>query len=55
MACGDYRHSDTSTAHIQAKVEACIEQGISTFDQADIYGGYMAEGLLATLRKHPIT
>ena len=46
--------SDTSTAHIQAKVEACLEQGISTFDQADIYGGYMAEGLLgATLRKAP--
>jgi predicted oxidoreductase len=46
--------SDTSTTHIQAKIEACLEQGISTFDQADIYGGYTAEGLLgATLRNAP--
>ena len=43
--------SDTSTAHIQAKVEACLEQGISTFDQADIYGGYMAEELLGKALK----
>ena len=27
-------------AHVQAKIEACLEQGITTFDQADIYGGY---------------
>ena len=46
--------SDTSTTHIQAKIQACLEQGISTFDQADIYGGYTAEGLLgATLRNAP--
>lgn len=45
---------DTSTAHIQAKIEACLEQGISTFDQADIYGGYEAEALLgATLKEAP--
>lgn len=37
---------DTSTAHIQAKIEACLEQGITTMDQADIYGGYEAEELL---------
>ena len=33
---------DTSPAHIQAKIEACLEQGITTMDQADIYGGYEA-------------
>ncbi|MEM9394291.1 MAG: aldo/keto reductase [Pseudomonadota bacterium] len=37
---------DTSPAHIQAKIEACLAQGITTMDQADIYGGYMAEELL---------
>ena len=34
---------DTSPAHVQAKIEACLEQGITTMDQADIYGGYEAE------------
>lgn len=38
--------ADTSPAHIQAKIEACLEQGITTMDQADIYGGYEAEELL---------
>jgi predicted oxidoreductase len=45
---------DTSPAHVQAKVEACLAQGITTMDQADIYGGYTAEGLLgAALRAAP--
>ena len=38
--------SDTSPAHVQAKVEACLDQGITTMDQADIYGGYTAEAVL---------
>lgn len=38
--------ADTSPAHVQAKIEACLEQGITTFDQADIYGGYTAEAIL---------
>jgi predicted oxidoreductase len=38
--------NDTSPAHIEAKIEACLVQGITTMDQADIYGGYMAEELL---------
>jgi predicted oxidoreductase len=43
---------DTSPAHVQAKVEACLAQGITTMDQADIYGGYTAEALLgAALRR----
>ncbi len=36
---------DTSPAHIEAKVEACLEQGITTIDQADIYGLYKSESL----------
>jgi predicted oxidoreductase len=43
--------ADTSVTHIQAKIEACLEQGITTFDQADIYGGYSAEGLLGSALK----
>jgi len=43
--------SDTSPAHIQAKIEACLAQGITTLDQADIYGGYMAEELLGAAFK----
>ncbi len=38
--------TDTSPAHVQAKIEACLEQGITTMDQADIYGGYMAEEIM---------
>ncbi len=34
---------DAAPGHVQAKVEACLAQGITTMDQADIYGGYMAE------------
>jgi predicted oxidoreductase len=45
---------NTSTAHIRAKVESCLEQGITTIDQADIYGGYTAEAMLgAVLRESP--
>lgn len=46
--------ADTSAGHVQAKVEACLAQGITTMDQADIYGGYTAEALLgAALRAAP--
>ena len=37
---------DTSPRNVQAKIEACLEQGITTMDQADIYGGYMAEEVM---------
>ncbi|SIT75905.1 Predicted oxidoreductase [Yoonia rosea] len=43
--------SDTSVAHVQAKIEACLEQGITTMDQADIYGGYEAEEVLGAALK----
>ena len=42
---------DTSPAHVQAKVEACLAQGITTMDQADIYGGYIAEEILGAALK----
>jgi predicted oxidoreductase len=46
--------ADTSAAHVAAKIEACLAQGITTMDQADIYGGYTAEALLgAALRASP--
>jgi len=46
--------SDTSPAHVEAKVEACLAQGITTMDQADIYGDYGAEELLgAAIRANP--
>jgi predicted oxidoreductase len=46
--------TDTSPAHVQAKVEACLGQGITTLDQADIYGDYGAEAVLgATFRGAP--
>ncbi len=46
--------ADTSPAHVQAKIEACLEQGITTMDQADIYGGYMAEEVMgAALKQAP--
>ena len=54
MAYGMWRlgdDKDTSPAHVQAKADACLAQGITTMDQADIYGGYMAEELLGNALK----
>ena len=45
---------DRSPAHVQGKVEACLEQGITTFDQADIYGDYESEAVFGeALRASP--
>ncbi|MEN8892526.1 aldo/keto reductase [Planktotalea arctica] len=38
--------ADTSVSHVQAKIESCLSQGITTMDQADIYGGYEAEEIM---------
>jgi predicted oxidoreductase len=38
--------ADTSPAHVEAKINAALDQGITTFDQADIYGGYVAEAVM---------
>lgn len=42
---------DRSPATVQAKIEACLEQGITTFDQADIYGDYESETILGQCLK----
>lgn len=54
MAYGMWRvadDEDTGPAHIRAKLEACLAQGITTLDLADIYGGYTAESLLGAALK----
>ena len=38
--------TDTSADHVRNKIAACLDQGITTMDQADIYGGYEAEEVL---------
>ena len=38
--------TDTSPLHVRSNIETCLAQGITTIDQADIYGGYMAEEVL---------
>ncbi len=43
--------TDTSPKEVTAKINACLEQGITTMDQADIYGGYAAEALLGNALK----
>lgn len=40
--------ADTSVDHIRNKISACLDQGITTMDQADIYGGYEAEEILGS-------
>ena len=54
---GLWRHTDdqdSSTQKLQSKIEACLEQGITTFDQADIYVGYTSETLLGeTIKQAP--
>lgn len=43
--------ADRSPAHVGRKIAACLEQGITTVDQADIYGGYTAERILGECLK----
>jgi predicted oxidoreductase len=43
--------ADTSPARVAAKISACLEQGITTLDQADIYGGYTAEAIMGEALK----
>lgn len=42
---------DTSPAQVQRKIEACLAQGITTMDHADIYGGYAGQSLLGAALK----
>src|SRR5678816_3348660 len=49
LAYGLWRLADdsagTSVSRIRAKIDTCLELGVTTFDHADIYGGYTCEGL----------
>ena len=46
--------ANTSPDHVAAKIQTCLDQGITTFDQADIYGDYGAEAVLGdALRANP--
>ena len=42
---------DTSAKHVEAKIQTCLDQGITTFDQADIYGDYTAETVMGAALK----
>ncbi|MFY0662547.1 MAG: aldo/keto reductase [Shimia sp.] len=46
--------ADTSPEYVEAKIQACLDQGITTIDQADIYGDYGAEAVLGgALKANP--
>jgi predicted oxidoreductase len=48
MAYGVWRLSEAEDTSISAnlqRIDACLEQGITTFDHADIYGDYRCEAL----------
>lgn len=46
--------ANTAPEYVASKIDACLDQGITTIDQADIYGGYVAEGVLgAALAARP--
>ena len=57
LAYGVWRLSeaaDTSVQAVAGRIQACLDQGITTFDHADIYGGYRCEALFgAALRAQP--
>jgi len=42
---------DTSETHIRKKIDLCLENGITTFDHADIYGDYSCEALFGKVIK----
>lgn len=57
IACGVWRWGDapdTSVGANLARIDACLAQGITTFDHADIYGDYRCETLFGdALRARP--
>jgi predicted oxidoreductase len=57
LAYGVWRLSeaaDTSAQAVAGRIQTCLDQGITTFDHADIYGGYSCEALFgAALRAQP--
>ena len=46
---------DQSSQAVRAKIDACLEQGMTSFDHADIYGNYECERLFGqALKEQPI-
>ena len=46
--------TDHAPAAVAARIRACLDQGITTFDHADIYGDYRCETLFGdALRAQP--
>ncbi|MHA7879732.1 MAG: aldo/keto reductase [Saccharospirillum sp.] len=43
--------SDASTRNVRSKIDRCLDQGISSFDHADIYGDYECERLFGQALK----
>jgi len=45
FACGTWRllDSNPTSQEIRSHIEACLDNGVTTFDHADIYGGYGVE------------
>lgn len=42
---------DTSSTQVRRKIDACLEQGITSFDHADIYGNYECEAVFGQALK----
>ena len=57
MACGVWRWADApdhSPATTARRIQACLDQGITSFDHADIYGDYRCETVFGdALRAQP--
>lgn len=55
LAYGAWRLADDPKGcdpkRVHEKIETCLEVGITTFDHADIYGGYNCEGLFGKVLK----
>lgn len=54
LVYGMWRVADdenTAPEYVEAKIQSCLDQGITTFDQADIYGGYVAEAVMGDALK----
>lgn len=45
-------YGDSSPGAVQERIEAALEQGITTIDQADIYGGYESEEVFGACLAH---
>ncbi|WMS44945.1 aldo/keto reductase [Acuticoccus sp. MNP-M23] len=43
--------ADRSERTVRAKIDACLAQGITTFDQADVYGNYESEAVFGAVLK----